>query len=364
MGYPQTAQVFGRLNHQVGTVIFLVNLAVHLPHRFRREGSSLLDSLVNFQFKLGEHHLRIECPQNLVDVVIQKIKFLLSGLGMLNHVLNHNRFIAGGGNLGREQRMPGVNIRLILVSVVRMHGMPQFVRQSEDIVESAGVIHQDIRMHRVGSPGIGAASFPLCFENIDPAGIQRHFEVVEIFIPQRFQPVKKNFFRFLEIGKLHFGFRHQRHPHIVSVQSIQFQDFLAQGGIAMQRRQILIDRFYQVMKDIQRNIEFIQGALQAGFVLAGFGVVDVGVDRAAQGSAESIFVGKIGVVIGIAGFFADTPVGRFQKRAIALLGQIHLVAVFIGNGAVLDIGVIYHGEYLAETARDIARHRQKIFHLG
>lgn len=71
-----------------------------------------------------------------------------------------------------ENIIVGIHVGLTGICIAGMERMSHLMGQSEDIVQIALIIQQNIRMYAVNTGGISAAPFALIFINIDPAVVE------------------------------------------------------------------------------------------------------------------------------------------------------------------------------------------------
>ena len=71
-------------------------------------------------------------------------------------------FIKGARHFGHEDRVAVILVRLVGFGVERVHRVPGFVGQREDVVQHFGlVVHQDVRIAIVRTAAERAALLPL-----------------------------------------------------------------------------------------------------------------------------------------------------------------------------------------------------------
>ena len=101
---------------------------------------------MNRFFEIREHHLEIECPQYLLDIVSEIIQLLIIGFGVVDQVINQQRFVYRGGHLGYENRVMRRGVGLCPARIIAMHGVPHLVSYREHLLVSVVVVEQHIWM--------------------------------------------------------------------------------------------------------------------------------------------------------------------------------------------------------------------------
>jgi len=92
--------------------------------------------------------------------------------------------VGGGGDLRQEQGIIRAGIGLLLVGIEAVHGVAQLVRQGVDGIQVFVVVEQNVRMHAVHAPGIGARGFTLVFVHIHPAVGKGVGKILQILFAQ------------------------------------------------------------------------------------------------------------------------------------------------------------------------------------
>ena len=117
--------------------------------------------------------------------MVQKICTLFFVGCIFQQIFHQKNLIAGRGNLCHKNFISGINIRLRLVGIVRMHCMSHLMCQRKHIIQCTVVIQQYIRMTAICSGRICTASLSLILIDIDPAVFKTFFYFIDIVLAQR-----------------------------------------------------------------------------------------------------------------------------------------------------------------------------------
>jgi len=118
----------------------------------RRRGDRLtfLRNLVHPQFELGELRLAEHRRLGVLQVIAQQRQPRRFVFDLLEHVVHQQGLVEGRRDLGHERLVTGSRVRLGLVRVIAVHGVPQLVRQCADVVVLAQIVQQHERVDVIG----------------------------------------------------------------------------------------------------------------------------------------------------------------------------------------------------------------------
>ena len=197
VGNARPADLGERLHRQRRPVIVLVELAEPLAERAGGQRLVSLHHLVKRQLVLGEHRLHEERAPNLVEVVIDERDPLRAVARPRDQALDEQRFVRRRRDLGEEDRIAAVHVRLRVLRVVRVDRMPHLVCEREEIVESLVVIEQHERARRIRSPRVRAAALAFAFVDIDPTPGDPLIEDGDVLASERREPFAHGPHRFI-----------------------------------------------------------------------------------------------------------------------------------------------------------------------
>ena len=96
--------------------------------------------------ELGEHRLPDDRAADVVDLAVDQVGPLPVVAGVCQQVVAQQFLVERAGDLGDEDRVAVVLVRLVLGRVPGVHRVPGLVGQREHVVEHVRlVVHQDVR---------------------------------------------------------------------------------------------------------------------------------------------------------------------------------------------------------------------------
>ena len=159
------------VHHHVLAVIQLAQPGILGAEHIGGQGLACVHGCAHELLELGKHGLAVDGALELVqEVVDQEDPLLLVG-GLLQQILHEQGLVAGGGHLGHEDHIVGVDLVLVLVGQVGVQGVAHLVGQGELAVQGAGVVQQHKGMD-LGACGVSAAPLALVLIDIDPAVLE------------------------------------------------------------------------------------------------------------------------------------------------------------------------------------------------
>ena len=131
--------------------------------------------------------------------------------------------------------------------------------------------------------------------------------------------------------------------------------------IAIERRQMPVDRGDQVVVNRQRHVVVKQGGLERTGVSSGLGIIDVALDRSSQRRGQGVLMGAVLLVELVKGLLADTAFRRVQKGRQRGVAQFDPFAPFVLHQTPFQIGIAQLAENLVRGLGHFALHGQQFF---
>jgi hypothetical protein len=129
---------------------------------------------VDPQLELRELRLAEDGALDVLEVVAEQREPRVVVLDRLQHVLDQQRLVERGGDLGDKRRVVGQVERLRLVRQVALHRVPELVRHRADVGVLAVVVDQHVGMDVVGAAvRVGAGALPFVRQQVDPSLAER-----------------------------------------------------------------------------------------------------------------------------------------------------------------------------------------------
>ena len=138
-----------------------------------------------------------------------------------------------------------------------------------------------------------------------------------------------------------------RHIGVVVVDLLELHRPPAQVVIAMQRRQMPVDRGDEVVVDRHGHAVGKERCFQGGGVISRPGVIDVPLDRSGERGGQRVLVCRELPVELVERRLANAPFGRVQESLERAVRQLDRSPLFVLDHAELEIGVIELAERLA-----------------
>src|SRR5579884_590137 len=330
-------------------IVFLVERAIERAERIRRQRLAPLGPGVNLLLEFGEHGLTEERAAEAFQRVIENSQFEGAILARLKQVVGEQRLVERGCDLGHEDGVVAILEGLVTARVERVHGVAQFVRQREHAVAVILEVQQDEGEGAIGPAAIGAAALIGRLEDIDPPLVEALHEMMDIVLAQWRERLRDDILRLL-VADLLFLLLDNRHVKVIHVQFIELQHALAQLQIAIQQGDMFADRLDQIEVDAGRNIVTRQRVFQTGRVVALSRIEHINLDLRGKGGSERVALFKEGAVQALKGGFAHGTVVAANEDKIVAMRQLHLLALLIGDGRQLQVGIVNHAKGRAGSA--------------
>ena len=276
-------------------------------HRVGGEGLTIFDTGVSLEFEAGEgghdEEITVKIRHGLFDDRDPKV-FIWIGF---EQVVAYHSLMEVGGDFGHEERIIGVDERLVLPREVRVHGVAEFVRERGDAENFVGVRHHDEGMRARRAPRERAATFAFVGVDVHPAFFERAVaEDADVVPAHREQAFGDPFDRLMERD---FGMRgDERRPDVVGFERFEAERFAADLEIAVPGGEILFESFDQGVENIDGDVVFVQHHFEGIGVFADAAEEDVLLDGGGEGGGEGVLVTEQGGVIVFPGFGAGGAV--------------------------------------------------------
>ena len=122
--------------------------------------------------EFGEHRLAVERAAQVVDLAVEQVGAHLRVGRFFEEVVSEEFLVEGGSDLGEEDGVVVVLIRLCVLRVPGVHGVAGLVRERVNVREHVGlVVHQDVGRVAVGAGGECAAAFVFRLVAVAPAAV-------------------------------------------------------------------------------------------------------------------------------------------------------------------------------------------------
>ena len=360
MRNPGPVDLVRGVQRKVAAEVGPVQVGGQAVQSIRRERLTAFHHPVRGFLKLGKQHLRVHSAPDLINPVVQKVQTPLWILRAFQKVVREKSFVHGGGNLCHENTVVTVDVGLRAPREVRVHGVPQLVRQREYVVQAAVVVQKDVRVGPVGTPGIRPGAFTAILVHVDPPFAESTLQLLTVLLSedaQRFQHRRPR----LLVRNLPLQARHKRHVEIVRAHTLQLQHAFSQRDGPVQRFKLTANGGDQVVVDLVRNVVGIQGHAEGGIVAACARVEDVLLDAAVQHRRECVGPLAVLAVQGAKGVATDATIRRLLQKGVAALGHLDFVALLVSNGGEFQVGVVEHVEDVVRGARHLRGPGQKLF---
>ena len=135
---PLKGQAF--IHREIFPVIIPVQFPVKPAQDVRQEGLAFFHYLMGLILKIGEHGLTVKGGPEIIEPLVQKKQPFLFRPGMFIQVMTDQLLIEGGGHLGAENAVPGIDKRLAVAAEPGVEGMAQLMGQGKDVLQGSGEI--------------------------------------------------------------------------------------------------------------------------------------------------------------------------------------------------------------------------------
>ena len=202
-------------------------------------GCALGRHLVQAQLELGKLRLPEDRSLDVLEVAAEDRQPRVVVLHLLEHVVDEQRLVERGGDLGDEDRVIGGGVGLRLCREIALHRVAQLVGQRAHVVVLAVVVDQHVRVDAEDAVRVGARTLAVVREQVDPALGECLLDGGRVLVAERLHRVEHELLRvFRRVREVHR--RHERRVEIVVVQLVHAHHALAQLQIAMERGQVAV----------------------------------------------------------------------------------------------------------------------------
>ncbi len=340
-------------------VIRLEQVEVDLAEAVGGHGPPFFDQPVRLQLVVRKQHLRVEGRNDAVDRVLQQHDPLALVGGARQHVIEEQRFAQRRRHLGHENRVAGIDERLVRMREARVHRMPHLVRQREDGVERVVVIEQHVGMHAVDGRRVRPASLSRIFVHVDPLTRQHLANRLLVRGAQRRhrrrQPLEHIVVRVFPIEV------DQRKRGVVRVVGVESEHALAQPVVPAQRLGAGLRRLDEVLDDRGWNVVAVQRRLERRRISAGSRVKPIALKHGVVQRRVRVGVRFVQFVqLAIRQSAIRLVAIRGEDGAVLAVGQRHVGAGREPDGRILDVGRRQRRVGVVRRRREAARERQQM----
>src|SRR6266516_7630339 len=171
----------------------------------------------------------------------------------LQQVLAKQALVQRRSYLGHKNAIVAILKWLTSACKIRMHRMPQFVRQGIHTIPLVLVVQQNKWPSCVPATTIRSTTLARCLKDIDPPLLKCLFENFGIVLAQWSQSSYHGITCLL-VAYLIGCFLNNRHIQIIHVQLIELEQAFTQPHVAIEQVNMLTDRLYQVVIHIDGNV--------------------------------------------------------------------------------------------------------------
>ena len=275
----------------------------------------------------------------MLQKVVDEHRSPLFVLRPAQQVLHQEGLVAGGGHLGHEEHVAGVDGGLVLVAQVGVHGVAHLVGQGELAAQGVLVVEQHEGVDPAAA-GVGPAPLALVLPDVHPPLVEAGGQDPVVLLPQDTSGLQDLLPGLLEAHRL-VCLREHGGVEVVCMELLQAQDLLAQGHVPMELVQVLVDRREQVVVDLLRHLRGEEGTGEGAGVLPRPGVEDVRADLGVQHGGKGVAACAVDAVDGLEGVLPQRPVRALQQgeeRAVAH-GVLPALAVHHAGELHVRVGV-------------------------
>src|SRR3989454_524795 len=173
-------------------------------------------------------------------------------ISRLQQVLSKQALVQSRSNLSHKDTIVTILKWLIGARKVRMHRMPQFVRQGIHAIPLVLEIQQDKRASLVPSAAIRPTTLPWSLVDIDPPLLKRLLENSRIILAQGSKG-SYNSITCIRVGYFISSFLYDWYIQIVHMQLIEVEQAFAQFHIPVEQVEMLANRLHQVIINTDRK---------------------------------------------------------------------------------------------------------------
>ena len=235
------------------------------------------------------------------------------------------RLVHVGSHLGLEQPVPGVDIRLSLAGVVRMHRMAELVGERAHGVDVVVVAHEDERESARHSGREGAHPLALVGIYVHPTFLERAFEHdCDVFLAEGLHSLRDPFNGLLEWDRQLR--RSELRARVVWLQDLKPQCLAPNSPVAMPGSEVVAEGANDVFENGDRDVVGLERSFQRCRISAGAGVEDISLDAGCEVCRHGMPHRQMSVRVALEGGAPEVPVGAREQRPDGALGHLFLAA--------------------------------------
>ena len=344
-----------------GTVVLFVKLHIRVGQRLGREGFALLLHIVAYFLEFGKHGLAEQRGAEHVEIVRQQIFFhFFVGRGG-KQILEKQHFVYRGSHFRNEYGVAGFTVRLSVIGVIAVHGMPQLVRYREYVVNGCRIVEKHKRLGGIRTPAVRAATLVFCFVHVHPALVVSFLQQSRVLVAHYRKPFFDEVERFFK-RKRHIRAFHYRHIHIVHIESFDAERGFSVRDVIVNVLAVFVHAFDKVGVNAFGYVFVEHGSFEAAFISSCRSREHVAFDRACVHSRQCVEKAFVALVIGGESGFSDVLIGALQQLRICSVRKLYFLAVNF-NRAELHVHVVDFRERALELRQRRLHHGHKFFFL-
>ena len=350
------------LVHLAGAaVVELVEIVVHLAQAVLGERLVRLGHPVRLVLELGEHRLAEDRRAEVLQQVAHQHDLRLAvALVLLHQVLGEQDLVAGRGDLGDEDRVLRLGLRLGPVGVEAVHRVAHLVAERGQAVVGLLVVEQHIGRRVVhAAAAVCAAALVLRLIDVDPALRQRAGGILHIVLAQRRNRLQERVKRLADVHP-DVKARVDVHIHVVHVHDGQAQLLLLDAQVLGQRADAAVHRLDQAVIDVLADLVRIQRRLARALIAAGLRHEHVRLHLASVERGDCVAQLAVAVHGVHIRRLAHGAVVAVQEGKQARVGELGLFAVLAARHAQVHVRVGQQVIGVLRRAADVAGHRQQL----
>src|SRR5579864_4399640 len=176
--------IYQLINDRLCPIIFFIECAIHSTQRISSQWLALFGSAIYLLLKLSKHRLPEKRPTQVFQRMIENRQAYRRIFSCLQQVLSKQALVQRRSNFGHKDGIVTILEWLIGARKVRMHRMPQFMREGIHTISLVLEVQKDKRTSCISSAAIGPTTFPRSLVDIDPSLLTRSLENIGIVLAQ------------------------------------------------------------------------------------------------------------------------------------------------------------------------------------
>ena len=271
-------------------------------------------------------------------------------------------FVAGACHFRDENGVVVLFSSLSLTAVIAVHGVPELVRDGENVVRRLFVVEQNVRVNAVHAHGISAAALSGRFVHVHPTLVVSSLQQSLIFLAQRLQA-------FLDQSESLVEFKREvcRGNHgiiqVVHIESFKPHDLFSQSHVFVQHGKRFVYAVDEVVVNFSVNLLVEQRFFYGAAEFARLCKEAVLSYAAAVKTCNGVYFPFVGFVPGFKRLFSDLLRGVLHEHTVTSVRERNRLAVHL-DGSPIHFAVVQPAEGFAEISRHFARVCEQLFRLG